>query len=41
MHEISNKIETKIASKIPRCEVFIHAEPHDNEHIQSEKTKGN
>ena len=41
VHEICNKIETKIASKIPRCEVFIHAEPHDKEHIQSEKTKGN
>jgi cation diffusion facilitator family transporter len=37
VHEICDKIEKEIGSRIIRSEVFIHAEPQDTTHIQSEK----
>jgi len=39
VHEICDKIEQEIGSRIIRSEVFIHAEPQDMTHIQSEKNE--
>ncbi|MEI8271511.1 MAG: cation diffusion facilitator family transporter [Paludibacter sp.] len=36
VHEVCDKMETKIKSKIPRSEVYIHAEPEDASHIDTE-----
>jgi cation diffusion facilitator family transporter len=35
-HLLCDRIEKDLKDAIPRCEVYIHAEPHDNIHIQSE-----
>lgn len=35
-HELCDKIEQDIKAQIPRCEVFIHAEPEDETHIRQE-----
>jgi len=40
VHEICDKIEKEIGSRISRSEVYIHAEPQDLQHIQTEKTDG-
>ena len=37
VHEICDKIEHEIGSRILRSEVYIHAEPQDIEHIIAEK----
>jgi cation diffusion facilitator family transporter len=37
VHEICDRIEKTIASQIPRCETFLHAEPQESNHIQEEK----
>jgi cation diffusion facilitator family transporter len=37
VHEICDKIEKHINMQISRSEVYIHAEPHDPNHIDSEK----
>lgn len=37
IHELCDSIESDISSVIPRCEVYIHAEPQDITHIQSEE----
>jgi cation diffusion facilitator family transporter len=36
VHEICDKIEKEINTLIPRSEVYIHAEPQDLNHIQTE-----
>ena len=36
VHEVCDKMEFKIKSKIPRSEVYIHAEPEDISHIDTE-----
>ncbi len=36
VHEVCDKMECKIKSKIPRSEVYIHAEPEDASHIDTE-----
>ena len=33
VHEICDRIEKTIASRIPRCETFLHAEPQERSHI--------
>jgi len=38
-HAICDRIEQKINSVIPRSEVFIHPEPQDSCHLQSEENK--
>ena len=38
IHKFCDQIEKDIQNKIPRCEVYIHAEPQDTEHINAEKT---
>jgi len=40
VHEICDKIENEIGSRIKRSEVNIHAEPQDPGHIQTEKQDG-
>ena len=40
VHEICDQIEKEIGSRISRSEVYIHAEPQDMQHIQTEKTDG-
>lgn len=40
VHEICDKIESEIGAKIERGEVYIHAEPQEQVHIQTEKTDG-
>ncbi|HBL74964.1 MAG: cation transporter [Bacteroidetes bacterium GWF2_42_66] len=37
VHEICDKIEKEIGSRIKRSEVYIHAEPQDINHIQNEE----
>ena len=37
VHNICDRIEKTIASRIPRSETFLHAEPQERSHIQSEK----
>jgi len=37
VHEICDKIEQELIRKIPRCEVYIHAEPQDKCHLDQEK----
>jgi cation diffusion facilitator family transporter len=36
-HDLCDKIETEIHKLIPRCEVSIHAEPNEENHILTEK----
>jgi cation diffusion facilitator family transporter len=36
VHEICDKIEKELSAIIPRSEVYIHAEPEDQTHIQNE-----
>jgi cation diffusion facilitator family transporter len=36
VHEICDKIEKELSAIIPRSEVYIHAEPQDMSHIQTE-----
>ena len=36
-HAFCDHLEKDIQQKIPRCEVYIHAEPNNTEHIKSEK----
>lgn len=38
VHEICDRIEQELEGKIPRCEVYIHAEPQDKCHLDKEKT---
>ncbi len=40
VHEICDKIETEIGARIERSEVYIHAEPQEMQHIQTEKIDG-
>ena len=40
VHEICDKIENEICRRIDRSEVYIHAEPHDPGHFQTEKKDG-
>ena len=40
VHEICDKIENEIGKRIERSEVYIHAEPQDPLHIQTEKGDG-
>jgi cation diffusion facilitator family transporter len=40
VHEICDKIESEIGARIERSEVYIHAEPQEMVHIQTEKTDG-
>ncbi|MCL2119204.1 MAG: cation diffusion facilitator family transporter [Planctomycetaceae bacterium] len=37
VHEICDRIEKSIASCVPRCETFLHAEPQETGHIQTER----
>jgi len=37
IHAFCDRLEMDIKQKIPRCEVYIHAEPQNLEHINSEK----
>ncbi|MFH0733708.1 MAG: cation diffusion facilitator family transporter [bacterium] len=37
VHEICDKIENELMSIIPRSEVYIHAEPQDLNHIETEE----
>ncbi|HLO60667.1 MAG TPA: cation diffusion facilitator family transporter [Bacteroidales bacterium] len=37
VHELCDNIEKELNTKIPRCEVYIHAEPQDTSHISKEK----
>lgn len=37
VHELCDKIENELKTLIPRCEIFIHAEPQDIKHTQSEE----
>jgi len=37
VHKICDRIEKTIAARIPRSETFLHAEPQENSHIQTEK----
>jgi len=37
IHAFCDRLEKEIQQKIPRCEVYIHAEPHNFEHTNSEK----
>jgi len=37
IHELCDNIESEISAVIPRCEVYIHAEPQDISHLQSEE----
>jgi len=37
IHSFCDHLEMDIKQKIPRCEVYIHAEPQNLEHINSEK----
>jgi cation diffusion facilitator family transporter len=39
VHELCDKIEKEITFLIKRCEVFIHAEPQDSNHMSSEKNE--
>ncbi|HLN20737.1 MAG TPA: cation diffusion facilitator family transporter [Bacteroidales bacterium] len=32
-HEICDKIELELKNSIPRCEIYIHAEPQDKHHL--------
>lgn len=40
VHEICDKIETEIGNRIERSEVYIHAEPQEPRHTQTEKIDG-
>lgn len=40
VHELCDKIEKELQIIIPRCEVYIHAEPQELQHIQNEKKNG-
>ena len=37
VHEICDRIEKTISSRIPRCETFLHAEPQEVSHTQTER----
>ena len=37
VHTVCDRIEKTIAGRVPRCEIFLHAEPQDISHIQSEE----
>jgi cation diffusion facilitator family transporter len=37
VHEVCDKMEIRIKAKIPRSEVYIHAEPEDISHIDTEQ----
>ncbi len=37
VHDVCDQIEKDIQQAIPRSEVYVHAEPQDKKHIQSEK----
>ncbi len=39
VHNLCDKIETEISSTIARSEIFIHAEPHDLNHIEIEENE--
>ena len=39
VHKICDKIEKYIASHVPRCETYLHAEPQEEGHIQAEQVK--
>jgi cation diffusion facilitator family transporter len=41
VHELCDRIEKDIADAIPRSEVYIHAEPQNTSHIQSEAEERN
>jgi len=37
VHRVCDRIEKTIASRIPRSETFLHAEPQEQSHIQTER----
>jgi cation diffusion facilitator family transporter len=37
VHELCDSIEQRIQASIPRSEVYIHAEPQDQTHLEAEK----
>jgi cation diffusion facilitator family transporter len=39
VHELCDKIENDLIAQIPRSEIYIHAEPQDLKHIQSEENE--
>jgi len=39
VHKICDRIEKKIASHVPRSEIFLHAEPQENSHILADVEK--
>lgn len=38
VHELCDKIETDLSERIPRSEIYIHAEPQDNNHLEQDET---
>ena len=40
VHNICDKIEHKLEEIIPRCEVYLHAEPQSDSHINHEVSDG-
>ena len=36
VHKFCDHLEKDIQQKVPRCEVYIHAEPENSEHLKSE-----
>ncbi|MCL2305257.1 MAG: cation diffusion facilitator family transporter [Planctomycetaceae bacterium] len=40
VHNICDRIEKNIASRVPRCETYLHAEPQEEDHIQAERENG-
>ena len=39
VHQLCDNIEKELEEKIPRSEVYIHAEPQDGEHIRKDELK--
>jgi len=40
VHNICDKIEQEFEKIIPRCEIYLHAEPQSDDHTCSEKSDG-
>jgi cation diffusion facilitator family transporter len=39
-HELCDKLEKEISAVVPRSEIYIHSEPHESEHVATEKKDG-
>jgi len=39
-HELCDQLEKEIGLEIPRCEVYIHSEPHEPKHMDAEVKDG-